>query len=130
MNDKTQPQSHLFLNADGYVEIVFRGIVYHDIVQELVRQATVLIEENGPINVLIDGRFGAVDRKAKTFRVLMGLGRVPKMKNIIILTSNDPTEVHSIQGPSIVTSMLSTAFGFKPAYIADEAEARAMTITN
>ncbi len=128
MNNTTQPKSHIFLNPGGYIEIIFRGAVYHDALRKLVRQAIAKISKNGPTNVLIDGRLGAVDRKAKTFRVLMGLGHVPDLENIIILTSSDPAEVRAIQGPSIVTSILSSAFGFTPIYIANEAEARAMAV--
>jgi hypothetical protein len=100
--------------------------VYHDTLRQLIDESTALAAAHGPINALIDGRYGAVDRKAKTFRVMMSMGRIDGIKDVIILTSSDPQAIHTIQGPSVVTSILSSAFGFKPAYIADEAEARAM----
>lgn len=128
MNMQTTPQqkSRVFLNPDGYIELIFHGVVYHDTLRQLIDGSTALAAVHGPINALIDGRFGAVDRKAKTFRVMMSMGRISGMKNVIILTSNDSQAIHAIHGPSIVTSILSSALGFKPAYIDDEAEARAM----
>ncbi len=130
MSEQTnvQPETHIFLNPDGYIEIVFHGVVYRATLQAMVDQATALAAEHTPVNVLIDGRLGAVERKAKTFRVMMEMGRIDGIKNVIILTSNDPKVIHAIHGPSIVTSILSSALGFKPTYIADEAQARAMAI--
>lgn len=131
MNTSTtsQPEAHIFLAPDGYLEMVFNGVVYHATLQKMVDQATALAAEHGPLNMLIDGRLGAVDRKAKTFRVLMNMGRTNGVEKVIILTCTDSTIVHAIHGPSIVTSMLSTALGFKPIYIADETEARAIAAT-
>ena len=122
----SQPEAHIFLNPDGYLEMVFHGVVYHAALQAMIDQATALAAEHGPINALIDGRLGAVDRKAKTFRVMMGMGRIINIEKIIILTCNDPQVIHAIHGPSVVTSILSSALGFKPTYIADETKARAM----
>ena len=124
----SQPEARIFLNPDGYLEMVFHGVVYHATLQTMVDQATALAAEHGPINVLIDGRLGAVDRKAKTFRVMMGMGHVNDVEKIIILTCDNPQVVHAIHGPSIVTSVLSSALGFKPTYIADETKARAMAM--
>ena len=124
----SQPEAYIFLNPDGYIEVIFYGVVYHAAIQSMVDQATVLVAEHKPINVLIDGRLGAVDRKAKAFRVMMEMGRIDGAEKLIILTSNDPQNVHAIHGPSVVTSILSSALGFKPIYIADESQARAMAI--
>ena len=130
MNGQTisQPEAHIFLNPDGYLEMVFHGIVYHATLQTMVEQAITLAAEHKPINALIDGRLGAVDRKAKAFRVMMEMGRIDGIEKVIILTSSDPKIVHAIHGPSVVTSILSSALGFKPTYITDEAQARAMAV--
>ena len=124
----SQLEARIFLNPDGYLELIFYGVVYHAAIQSMVDQATALAAEHKPINVLIDGRLGAVDRKAKAFRVMMEMGRVDGVGKVIILTSSDPKIVHAIHGPSVVTSILSSALGFKPTYIADEAQARAMAV--
>ena len=125
-----QPEAHISLNPAGYLEMVFHGVVYHATLQAMVEQATALAAEHGPINALIDGRLGAVDRKAKTFRVMMGMGRIDGVEKVVILTCNNPQIVHAIHGPSIVTSILSSTLGFKPIYIADESKARAMAAGN
>jgi hypothetical protein len=76
------------------------------------------------MNVLIDGRFGRVELDIANFSMLLRLGRIPRLQKLIILTSSDPDNPAAIHGPGLVASILSTALGFRPAYISDESLAR------
>lgn len=114
-------KSRVFLHQDGYVEVVFVGIVKSEEIRSLVDQAQTLLTTHGAMNVLIDGRFGRVDRDAASFSALMSMGRFPTLKKLLILTTTDTDNPIAIHGPSVVTSVLTAALGFRPSYISDEA---------
>lgn len=119
MEDATK--SRVFLHQDGYVEVIFRGIIKAEEIRILVDEAQTLLNTHGSMNVLIDGRFGRVDRDAASFSALMSMGRFPALKKLYILTTTDVDNPIAIHGPSVVTSVLTAALGFRPAYISDEA---------
>jgi hypothetical protein len=117
-------ESSISLHPDGYIEIVFEGVVRSPRLEELIEETHRLSEESGPINVLIDGRNGSTSRTARSFSTMMRMGRFPNVTQLIILTTDDPARIDAIRGPGVVTSILTAALGFRPIYTSDEAEAR------
>ena len=117
-------ESSISLHPDGYIEIIFRGVVRSARLAELIEETRRLSEEYGPVNVLIDGRNGSTSRTARSFSTMMRMGRYPNVTQLIILTTNDPARIDAIRGPGVVTSILTAALGFRPIYTSDEAEAR------
>jgi hypothetical protein len=113
--------SRVFLHPDGYVEMVFVGIQEAESLQILITQAQALLNEHGPISIIVDGRHGRIQSNISNFSQLMGLGRLPNLIQLYILTSKDSNNVEAIQGPSVVTSILTSVLGFRPFYSSDEA---------
>ena len=116
--------SSICLHPDGYIEIIFKGVVRSPRLGELIEETRRLSEGSGPINVLIDGRNGSTSRTARSFSTMMRMGRFPNVTRLIILTTDDPARIGAIRGPGVVTSILTTALGFRPVYTSDEAKAR------
>ncbi|HFQ94328.1 MAG TPA: hypothetical protein ENK32_09980 [Anaerolineae bacterium] len=116
--------SSICLHPDGYIEIIFKGVVRSPRLGELIEETRRLSEGSGPINVLIDGRNGSTSRTARSFSTMMRMGRFPNVTQLVILTTNDPARIDAIRGPGVVTSILTTVLGFRPIYTSDEAEAR------
>ncbi len=117
-------ESSIGLHPDGYIEIVFRGVVRSTRLAELIEEARRLSEEYGPVNVLVDGRNGSTSRTARSFSTLMRMGRFPKVLQLIVLTTDDPARIDAIRGPGVVTSILTPILGVRPIYTSDEEEAR------
>ncbi|MCI0397626.1 MAG: hypothetical protein L0332_34005 [Chloroflexi bacterium] len=113
----------VYFNPDGYIELVLAGTADATAIRQLADQAIVLVEENGPVGGLIDGRHGNIIRNVETLRVLQSL-QIPKLKRLVILLSRD--DPAGIRKPSIVMSIFTAVFGFRPIYVDDEAEARAL----
>lgn len=116
--------SSIKYNVDGYIEIIFMGVVPPARLAELMAETRQMSEEHGPVKVLIDGRNGSASRTAKGFSTLMRMGRYPNVSELIILTTKDPAKLDAIRGPGIVTSILTSVLGFRPIYTSDETEAR------
>ncbi|HID54424.1 MAG TPA: hypothetical protein EYP41_20595 [Anaerolineae bacterium] len=117
-------ESSICLHPNGYIEVIFRGVVRSSRLAELIEEAQRLSEKYSSINVLIDGRNGATSRTARSFSTMMRMGRFPNVTQLIILTTDDPARIDAIRGPGVVTSILTSALGFRPIYTSDEAEAR------
>jgi hypothetical protein len=120
----TPPESRIFLHPDGYVEMVFVGMQETERLETLIARARALIDEHGPISVVVDGRTGRIQPNISNFSHLMSLGRIPNLIQLYILTSDDPNNSEAIQGPSVVTSILTSVLGFRPFYSSDEADIR------
>jgi hypothetical protein len=114
-------KASVFHNPEGYVEMVLVGSVQVEQMRVLVEAAKALIEQHGPIGGLIDGRRGNIVRSVEMLSLLRSL-HIPSLKRLVILTADDNPD--GIQGPSIVMSILTAAFGLRPMYTSDEAEAR------
>lgn len=121
-------ESSIFYHPDGYVEIIFHGIQSVESLEELILAYSNLLQKHGRSSVLIDGRNGRVDRDARSFSIMLNMGRHAKLKKMVILTSSDPQNPNAIHGPSIVTAILTAALGFRPTYIGDEAAARRLAM--
>jgi hypothetical protein len=115
--------SRVFLNPDGYLEMILVGRVEVAKMRELTDQAIALISEHGPIGGLIDGRQGNIVRTVESLRILQKI-QMPGLVRLVILTA--PDNPVAIRKPSIVMSMLTTILGFRPMYLSDESEARAL----
>ena len=115
--------SHVFLNPDGYLEMTLIGRVETAKMRELTDQAIALIQEHGPIGGLIDGRQGNIVRTVESLRILQRI-QMPGLQRLVILTA--PDNPIAVRKPSIVMSMLTTMLGFRPIYLSDETEARAL----
>ena len=120
----TLEKSRVFLHPDGYVEMVFAGIQETERLQLLIAQARALIDEHGPISAVVDGRNGRIQPNISNFSHLMSMGRFPNLIQLYILTSDDPNNSEAIQGPSVVTSILTSVLGFRPFYSSDETDIR------
>jgi hypothetical protein len=120
----TLKKSHVFLHPDGYIEMVFVGMQETEHLQLLIAQAQALIDEHGPISMVVDGRNGRIQPNFSNFSHLMSMGRFPKLIQLYILTSDDPKNSEAIQGPSVVTSILTSVLGFRPVYSSDEVSIR------
>ena len=116
--------SRVFLNPDGYVEMVFVGIQETEQLQTLIAQTQILLDEHGPISVVIDGRNGRIQPNTSNFAHMMSIGRLPNLIQLYILTSDDPNDPETIKGPSVITSILTSVLGFRPIYSSDEADLR------
>jgi hypothetical protein len=114
-------ESRVFLNSDGYVEMVFVGPVLAPSLRKLADQARGLIERHGPIGGFIDGRHGNIKRDVESLSIIRHLN-IPKLRRLVILMGrDDPLGVH---GPTVIMSILTAVFGFRPIYMEDEREAR------
>jgi hypothetical protein len=118
MSDNT---SHVFLNSDGYVEMVFVGPIQAPELRRLADAAIELLERHGPIGGLIDGRHGNIRRDVESLSIIRHLN-IPKLKRLVILMGKDNPE--GVQGPTVIMSILTAVFGFRPIYVEDEQEAR------
>lgn len=114
----------VFLHPDGYIELVFVGVQEAELLQRLIKQTNELVEEHGPIALLVDGRRGRVNPDAKSFSLLLSLRRQPKLRKIVIITTDDPDQKTAVQGPGVVTLIITSALGLHPTYTSDESEAR------
>ncbi|NKQ36911.1 MAG: hypothetical protein HF973_15035 [Chloroflexi bacterium] len=120
--DDSEPS--VFIHPDGYIEIVFVGTISSARLEKIIEKTRHISEEYGPTKVLIDGRNGATSRTARSFSTMMRMGRFSNVTQLIILTTDDPARIDAIRGPGVVTSILTSALGFRPIYTSDEAEAR------
>ena len=118
-------ESHVFLNPDGYVEMVLIGVLEGTAFRDLLVQVQTLIEvQPEPVNGLIDGRRGRMGRDARSISSLMSLGRLPNLKEVFLLIDENQEHPHAAPGPGVIASVMTTALGFGPVYVADEAKAR------
>jgi hypothetical protein len=117
----SETASHVFLNPDGYIELVLVGSEDAASIRQLADQIILLVEEHGPIGGLIDGRNGNIIRNLETLNILRSV-QMPKLKRLVILTTDD--NPLGITGPSVVMSILTAILGFRPIYINDEKQAR------
>jgi hypothetical protein len=120
----THKESHVFLHEDGYVEMVFVGMQDTEQLQTLIDQAQVIVNERGPMSLVVDGRNGRIQPNASNFSLMMSMGRFPNLVQLYILTTNEPGKEDAVQGPSVVTSILTSVLGFRPHYSKDEADVR------
>ena len=119
----SETSSRVFLNPDGYIELVLVGSEDADGIRRLVGEVLTLIEAHGPIGGLIDGRNGNIIRNLESLNILRSL-QMPKLKRLIILTTDD--NPMGITGPSVVMSILTMILGFRPIYTNDEQAARSL----
>jgi hypothetical protein len=115
------PKSRVFYHPDGYVEMTLIGTVQAAQMRVLVEAARALIQQHGPVGGLIDGRHGNIVRSVEMLALLRSL-QIPLLKRLVILTTDDNPA--GIQEPTIVMSVLTAVFGFRPMYTGDESEAR------
>ena len=117
-------KSHVFMNPDGYVEMVLYGRVSPEDLKDLTADVRALIEEQErPVGGLIDGREGNIVRNVETLRTLQDLS-LPGLKRLVILLST--SNPRGIRKPSVVMSIFTTILGFRPIYVDNEEEARAL----
>lgn len=122
------PESRVMLHPDGYIEVTLIGEEPADSLDVLANRSRNLVDEHGPMSILIDARNGRIRRDARSFAILLGLGRVPKLRHLYILISDDPHNTEGAQRSSLIVSLISTALGLHPIYVDDEAEARAKAV--
>lgn len=120
-----EAQTRVNLHPDGYVEVTLVGQESPTNLEILATRSRELVEAHGPMSILIDARHGRIGRDTRSFSVLLGLGRVPNLKNLIVLISNDPNNTEGGKRSSLIISLISTALGLQPIYMDNEAEARA-----
>jgi len=117
-------ESGVFLHEDGYVEAVLVGIVESDIMRPLIEEARALVEQHGPMNVLINGLHGRASRDARSLSSVLNIGRATKLKSLYILTGKETDDPKGVVGPSVLASILTSALGKRPIYVDSEIEAR------
>jgi hypothetical protein len=117
----SEDRSRVFLNPDGYVELVLIGSEDAAGIRRLVDEVIDLLEKHGPIGGLIDGRNGNIIRNLESLNILRSL-QMPKLRRLIILTTDD--NPIGIAGPSVVMSIFTLIFGFRPVYTNDEVRGR------
>jgi hypothetical protein len=117
-------ESRVFLHEDGYVEAVLVGIVESDIMHPLIEAARALVEQHGPMHVLINGLHGRASRDAKSLSSVLNIGRATKLKSLYILTGKETDDPKGVVWPSVLASILTSALGKRPIYIDSETEAR------
>jgi hypothetical protein len=117
-------ESRVFLHPDSYVEMVFVGWQEVEQLSKLIEQARHLLTEHGPMSLVVDGRNGRIQPNFSNFSHMMNLSRFPNILRLYILTSADPDKMEAIQGPSVITSILTAVLGFRPIYSSDEEKIR------
>lgn len=118
--------SYVYLHPDGYVDTVLIGVPTSSELADLVAQTRIWVEAHGPMNILVDARQGRAGRDARSFSIMLSIGRVPKLKHVIILINNPPTHPDGATRSGIILSTLTSALGLKPIYMENEAEARSL----
>lgn len=112
-------------HPDGYLEIIFQGVVAPEPLQRLLDRVVLMLgNADRRVNILLDGRHGRISRQPSSTQALRKLRHQPNLSQLIILTTTDPENPHAIHGPSEITSYLTMSLGYGPIYTPDETEAR------
>lgn len=121
-------ESKVFLNSAGYIELTLQGILEGDLFGQIVEEVRQIAHEHGPINMFVDARQGRLGRDARSLSIILRMGRIPKLKTVLVLIDNPPTHPLGAVRSGIVISTFAAAIGFRPLYMENEAEARAKAV--
>jgi hypothetical protein len=123
----TSEQSTIIWNPDGYMEVKFVGVQMPQQMREIDAQARAILDERGgTASLLVDARHGRIGRDAASFSVLMKLSRDRRLRHLVVLVDEMPTDPNAGKESGVIVSMLTAALGKRPIYIFDEAAARAL----
>lgn len=127
MNEEVSTQTTtIFFNEDGYIEMIFVGIVSASELQQLLGELNRLVEQYGPVGLLLDGRNGRVSYDAGTLIAFAETKISPQLTHMAILThtSNTRRDVIKKKPKGIVTQVSAKTFGVPQTYLCHEGEAR------
>lgn len=119
-------KSYVFFNEEGYVEMVFFGIVNTSELRQLLREMNRLAKLHGPTGFLLDGRYGRIPHNPIALMAFAKATTRSQVTHMVILTNAAHLHRNSAakQAAEDACKVRANTFGIPQVYLSDEAEAR------